>query len=185
MRHLSSFALRSAALMALVLGVGAPASAQAPQKTVADAGVMRDIPDAQERPDPQATYKIVFDVQTMAESSDAVSPALQGIGVLINTYTHYGVPISHLQMTAVFHGKTIALVTHDEVYHQRTGTSANPNAALLKELTAAGVHLVVCGQSALGQHYTPADYLPSVQTNVSATVTFLNLQTRGYVKISE
>jgi intracellular sulfur oxidation DsrE/DsrF family protein len=185
-------ALRPAALLALAAAgmVATPALAQGPAKTdpaktVPDAGVARDIADAQERPDPQATYKIVFDVQTMADSSDAVSPGLQGIGALINTYTHYGVPLSHLQMTAVFHGRTIALVTRDETYHQRTGSATNPNAALLRELVAAGVHLVVCGQSALGQHYTPADYLPTVQTNVSATVTFLNLQTRGYVKITE
>jgi intracellular sulfur oxidation DsrE/DsrF family protein len=171
--------------MVALLGAMTPLAAAAQTRAVPSAGVARDIPEAQELPDPKATYKIVFDVQTMADKPEAISPALQAIGGLINTYTHYGVPLSHLQMTAVFHGKTIALVTRDPVYQQRLSAATNPNAPLLKELIAAGVHMVTCGQSALAQHYTPADYLPGVQTNLSATVTFLNLQTKGYVKISE
>lgn len=179
--------LSHSALLAMAcLLVAAPVTANAQTaRAVPSAGVARDMPEAQETPDPKATYKIVFDVETMAGSGDAISPALTSIGSLINTYTRYGVPLDHLQMTAVFHGKTIALVLRDEVYRQRMGSPANPNAALLRELMAAGVHMVTCGQSALAQHYTPADYLPGVQTNLSATVTFLNLQTKGYVKIAE
>ncbi|WP_343613023.1 DsrE family protein [Novosphingobium sp.] len=171
--------------MVALLGAMTPLAAAAQTRAVPSAGVAKDIPEAQELPDPKATYKIVFDVQTMADKPEAISPALAAIGGLINTYTHYGVPLSHLQMTAVFHGKTIALVTRDPVYQQRLNAATNPNAPLLRELIAAGVHMVTCGQSALAQHYTPADYLPGVQTNLSATVTFLNLQTKGYVKISE
>lgn len=173
------------AMVALLAATTPLAAAQTAPLAVPGASVAKDMPEAQELPDPKATYKIVFDVQTMADKPGEISPALQSIGWLINTYTHAGVPLSHLQMTAVFHGKTIALVTRDPVYQQRMNAATNPNAPLLKELIAAGVHMVTCGQSALAQHYTPADYLPGVQTNLSATVTFLNLQSRGYVKISE
>lgn len=174
-----------ATLAIATLASGSQAGAQDRPRAVPSVGAMKDIPEAGEKPDPRATYKLVFDMQTLGDSSDEASPALESIGGLINTYTGYGVPLAHLQMTAVFHGKTILLVTRDDVYRQRTGTPANPNARILRELAAAGVHMVVCGQSALGQHYSPADYLPGVTTNLSATVTFLNLQTRGYVKISE
>lgn len=174
-----------APLIMVLQASGTMAAVQDRSHTVPSVGAMKDIVGAQEKPDPHATYKVVFDVQTLGDSSDEASPALESIGGLINTYTGYGVPLSHLQMTAVFHGRTIQLVTRDDVYRQRTGTPTNPNAKILGELAAAGVHMVVCGQSALAQHFSPADYRPGVTTNLSATVTFLNLQTRGYIKISE
>lgn len=174
-----------AALTMATLTSAGMAAAQERPHTVPSVGAMKDIAGAQEKPDPRATYKIVFDVQTLGDSSDEASPALQSIGGLINTYTGYGVPLSRMQMTAVFHGRTIQLVTRDDIYRQRTCTPTNSNAQILGELAAAGVHMVVCGQSALAQHFGPADYLPGVTTNLSATVTFLNLQTQGYVKITE
>ncbi|MHB8287226.1 MAG: DsrE family protein, partial [Caulobacteraceae bacterium] len=87
------------------------------------------------------------------------SPALQAIGGLLNTYRKYGVPADHIHATAVFHGDSILLVTSDETYSRRTGAAKNPNTALLQELNAAGVNLVVCGQSARAQHYATADLL--------------------------
>lgn len=184
-RPLSSCAAWFACLLIIVIGSAIPAAAQGQTRAVPSVGVMKDIPNAGEKPDPNLTYKIVFDVVTLAESTDEISPALQAMGGLINTYRAYGVPASHLLMTAVFHGPTILLVARDEIYRQRTGAATNPNAALLRELGTAGVQVVVCGQSAMSQHYKPADYLPAVQTNLSATITFLNLQTKGYVKLSE
>lgn len=183
-----AFYPRGAAPLALGLilmfggGVRAEADAQA---AIPSAGAMHDIPRAQEKPDPALRYKIVFDVQTLADSSDAVSPALKSIGALLNTYRNYGVPADHIQATAVFHGQTIVLVTRDEVYHDRTGAEKNPNQKLLGELAAFGVQLVVCGQSAQAQHYAAADLIPAAHLNLSATVTFINLQTKGYVKVSE
>lgn len=172
-------------LMTLAMSYAQTASSQDLVRPVPSVGAMKDITDAGEKPDPKVTYRIVFDVQTSGDSDDDVSPALQSIGGLINTYRGYGVPASHLQATAVFHGRTILLVAKDEVYARRTGTTTNPNTPILRELAAAGVQLVVCGQSAMAQHYTSSDYLLGVRTNLSATVTFLNLQTRGYVKITE
>jgi len=154
-------------------------------RAVPSAPVMQDIPDAHEKPDPGLHYKLVFDVQTMGDSSDDASPALRTIGAVLNTYRKFGVPSDHIQATAVFHGKTILLVTTDQTYQHRSGTPKNPNAALLHELASAGVDLVICGQSARSQHYTNADILPFVTTNLSATVTFINLQTRGFIKITE
>ena len=162
-----------------------PAASQSASSAVPSVRMMKDIPDAGEKPDPQATYRIVFDVQSMPDDASEVSEALQSIGGLVNTYRHFGVPADHLQTVAVFHGRTILLVASDAVYARRTGAAKNPNAALLRELGLAGVELVVCGQSASAQHYGPADYLPKVRTNLSATVTFINLQTRGYVKVTE
>lgn len=180
-RRLSHFA----GAIALALAATLPAAAQSGARAVPSVGAMQDIPEAHEKPDPTLHYKIVFDVETLADKPDQVSPALESIGALINTYRNYGVAADHFTTTAVFHGKTIALVARDAVYAKRTGAKANPNLKLLQELAAAGVQLVVCGQSARALHYVDGDLIPSAQMNLSATVTFLNLQTRGYVKIEE
>ncbi len=157
--------------------------ASAQQLPVPSAGVLPDVPGATDRPDPARVYRFAFDVKSMASSADAVSPALVGIARLINTYRAYGVPADHIEATAVFHGPTIALVTRDETYRNRTGAKANPNVAVLQELAAAGVKMVVCGVSARNQNYAAADLLPLAHMNLSATTTFFELQSRGYVKI--
>lgn len=170
------------AAMALLLLIGGASAAQA-QMVVPSAGVVPDVPGAPDKPDPARMYKFVFDVQSLADNADGVSPALTGIGRLLNTYRGYGVPADHLQVTAVFHGKTIVLVTKDETYRGRTGAKANPNKDILRQLQAAGVKTVVCAVSAREQNYTAADLLPSVQMDLSATITFMELQSQGYVKV--
>ena len=75
------------------------------------------------------------------------------------------------------------LVTDDATYKARTGFDKNPNVEILNQLVKAGVHPVVCGQSAMQQHYDFKTILPLATINYSATVTFINLMTRGYIQI--
>lgn len=179
MRH---FKVMQQCAIALVFAAAGLSTAQA-QMVVPSAGVVPDVAGATDKPDPARSYKFVFDVQSMADSANDISPALTGIGRLLNTYRGYGVPADHIQATAVFHGKTIVLVTRDEIYRNRTGAKANPNVAILQQLLAGGVKLVVCGVSAREQNYVASDLLPSVTTDLSATITFMELQSRGYVKV--
>jgi intracellular sulfur oxidation DsrE/DsrF family protein len=160
-----------------------PSFLAAQQLPVPSAGVVPDVAGATDKPDPSRTYKLAFDVQSVSDSADAVNPALLGIGKILNTYRKYGVPADHIQATAVFHGPTILVVTNDETYHQRSGAKANPNVAVLKELSAAGVKFVVCGVSARAQNYKASDLLPLATLNLSATFTFIDLQLKGYVKV--
>ncbi len=173
-------------LVALLVALAmqhAPAVAQT--LPVPQAGTMREIPGAHELPDPTLDYKIVFDIRSVADSADHVSPALEDVARLINTFRKYGVPSEHMHLFAVFHGQTIVLVTNDATYQGRTGGKKNPNTEILKQLDSAGVKMVVCGQSALAQNYEASSLLPFVQMNLSATVTFINLQTRGYVRVEK
>lgn len=49
---------------------------------------------------------------------------------------------------------------------------------------AHGVQMVVCGQSAMAQHYDFKNIVHA-RANFSASVTFINRMTRGYIKINE
>ena len=166
----------------LVLCAASPSFAQA-QLPVPSAGIIPDVAGATDKPDPKRSYKFAFDVISMANSADDVSPALTSIARVINTYRNYGVPAANIEATAVFHGRTIALVVNNEVYRARTGAKANPNLAILQQLAAAGVKMVVCGVSAREQNYSAADLVPQAHMNLSATVTLFELQSRGYVKV--
>ena len=184
MRKLSSKMLGGALATAAVLGcLTMPTAAQT--LPVPGAGVMVDIPDAHEKPDPTLDYKIVFDMQSMGATAGDISPALKIVGTLINTYEKYGVATDHLHLQAVFHGETILLVVDDATYMARTGFAHNPNAELLQQLSKAGLKMVVCGQSAMQQHYDFKSILPLAQINLSASVTFINLAARGYTRMTE
>ncbi|WP_419729017.1 DsrE family protein [Lichenicola sp.] len=172
-------------LVLALLAAALPRAIAAEPLAVPDAGMMGDIPGAHELPDPALDYKIVFDVQTLAGAPGDVDPALQAMAGLINTFRHDGVPASHMHLVAMFHGRTIVLVANDQTYSQRTHAGANPNIQILRHLRDAGLLVTVCGQSAREQHYEQQSLLPFVQTNLSATVTFINLETRGYIRITE
>lgn len=172
----------SAVIMALALLGTAMSTANAQQLPVPSAGVIPDVPEATDKPDPSRRYKFAFDVVSMG-SANTVSSALTSVARVLNTYRNYGVPADHIEATAVFHGATIVLVTKDETYAKRTGAKANPNIALLQQLAAAGVKMVVCGVSARDQNYVTADLVPQAHMNLSATVTLFELQSRGFVKI--
>jgi hypothetical protein len=45
--------------------------------------------------------------------------------------------------------------------------------------------MVVCGQSAMQQHYDFKSIRPLAQINLSASVTFINLAARGYTRMTE
>ena len=163
---------------------GVAAHAQTPDP-VPGVRHMHDIPGAAEKPDPRLDYKIIFDMKMLPDSPDEVAPGLEFIAGLINTFHAYGVPAQHMHLTAVFHGPTIVQLADDATYGQRTGAPSNPNTALLAKLRAAGVRLTVCGQSALAQHYDFAMLSRAAQVNLSATVTFINLGTQGYVRVED
>ncbi|WP_293974274.1 DsrE family protein [Sphingomonas sp.] len=137
---------------------------------------------ATDRPDPAQRYKLAFDVKSTGPAN-AVNPALIGIARIINTLRQQGVAADHIEATAVFHGPTIAVVTKNETYRNRTGAKANPNLGLLRELAAAGVKFVICGVSAAEQNYTRDDMVPEATMNMSATLTFIDLGLKGYVKV--
>jgi len=184
MSNLSSKMLGSALAAVAVLGcLTMPAVAQT--LAVPSASIMVDIPDAHEKPDPSLDYKIVFDMQTVGATAGDISPGLKTIGTLINTYEKYGVAPDHLHLQAVFHGETILLVVDDATYKARTGFAHNPNADLLQQLSKAGLKMVVCGQSAMQQHYDFKSIRPLAQINLSASVTFINLAARGYTRMTE
>ena len=135
--------------------------------------------------DPSEIYKIFFRSLINMEKIDEVNPGLTSIAALVNTFAHLGVDAAHRKFVIIFHGTTTELVINDAAYRERNQVHANPNIALMQELNRAGVELAVCGESASQQKVDFKTIQPIVQVNYSATVTFMVLGNRGYVRITE
>jgi len=149
---------------------------------VASAEAAKDFAGANERPNPNTDYKVVFSVSAKVKD-DEVHPTLKMIGLYLNTLAQNGVPANKRHIAAMFHQGGGDAVFSSEVYKARHNGVDNPNVAALKELHEAGVELRVCGQGLIGKKVTPSQLLPGVQADLWAMVTMVNLQSRGYVRI--
>ena len=100
----------------------------------------RDIPGAQELPDPKIDYKILFSVSNGAKDRDAeVNPMLPTIARYLNTLGRYNVPLDHRHLVVMFHQRNpdFDIVMTNEAYKAKYGKD-NPNIALIHALKQIG-----------------------------------------------
>ena len=170
-----------AAIVALLSGVAGSASPQAEKPlAVPGAGVAREIPNAKELPDPNTTYKVLFDVSKAAPKPDDINPSLALLARYVNTLDRWGVPADHRRIAVIFHQGGSLIILNNETYKSRTGHD-NPNIALIQALNKAGVDFHVCGQSVLANKIDTKTILPEINVDLWAMVSVVNFQTRGYV----
>ena len=79
----------------------------------------------------------------------------------------------------VVHGTAGWEMLDDEAYRARHGVD-NPNAELIRELTAAGVEIILCGQTASARGIPRDGVMDEVQIALSAMTAFLVLQDQGF-----
>jgi len=171
------------AAVLLSIGLAGSAFAQS-EKTLAvpGAAVAKEVPNAKELPDPNVTYKVLFDVSKAASAPAQVNPMLEGAARYVNTLDKWGVPAEHRKLAVIFHQTGVQAILNNDVYKERTGHE-NPNIELLQKLAKAGVELHVCGQGLLANKIEANMILPEVQTDLWALVTIVNFQMRGYARI--
>jgi intracellular sulfur oxidation DsrE/DsrF family protein len=142
-------------------------------------GPMHPLPDAAYQPQRDVTYKIIFAISKAGDTPQEVSPSLVRVARTVNLYVSAGVPISHLKFVAVANGAATATMLDDEHYKAKFGV-ANPNAALIHKLRAAGVDVAVCGQAVLESGFETAWISHDVTLALSALTTITVLQQQGY-----
>lgn len=178
MKKRSAFA---AAACAALFVVSVPAFAELP---IPDGQVAKVPPGgAKELPDPNMTYKVVFDVATAAPKMDQVNPMLEGVTRFVNTLAEYGVPADHRMIAVVFHQGGTDVVLNNEAYKALHGHD-NPNIALIQKMKKAGVDFRVCGQALLARKIDPKTVQPEIEVDLWALTTIVNLEMRGYAHIS-
>ena len=156
---------------------------QAQTLPVPDAPVAKEVPGAKEMPDPNMTYKVVFDIAKGTDKVDQVNPSLTAIGRFVNTLAKNGVPADHRKIAVVFHQGGTPIVLNNEAFKTRFEGHDNPNIPIIRELTKAGVDFRVCGQAVLANKIDPKTIQPEIELDLWALTTMVNLEMRGYARM--
>ena len=172
-------ATATAVLMAVTIPT-APAAAQ----VIIGYGTVRPMKEAQEPPSPKLRYQVVFDITKAAEKPAKVNPALDRVARFVNLLARDGIRPKHGDLVVIIHGPATPSTLNADEYRKRNG-APNPNADLIRQLTAAGVSVRVCSQALAGHRITAADVAEGVQIDVAGVTTLANLQLRGYALIPD
>lgn len=174
----------SGAVFILLTSLCGPALAQSERSLpIPDGQVAKDIPGAKELPDPNMTYKVVFDIATAAPKIDEVNPGLSGVVRFVNTLASNGVRPDHRKIAVVLHQKSTEIILTNEAFRARNNGHDNPNVALIQSMKKAGVDFRVCGQSVLANNIDPKTIMPEIELDLWALTTMVNLELRGYVHV--
>jgi len=142
-------------------------------------GGIYDISDASVKPDPNQEYKIVIDVYGGTEDKTKIDRSLNNVARMLNLHAVGGVAAEKMKVVLALHGNSTYSIVNDELYKEKFGT-ANPNAALVKELKEAGVKVAVCGQSLRGRGIENEQLLSEVEVATSMLTTVTSYQMKGY-----
>lgn len=124
-------------------------------------------------------YKAVWDISTGTEKPTDVDPRFKSVANFLVMAEEAGVPRSNIKLAMVVHGQSAKNLLQNDAYQAITGAD-NPNIALLEALNAAGVQIIICGQS-IPNRKLPADkLLPFVRVSLSATFAHVTLHSQGY-----
>ena len=173
--------LALAAVLATLSGSAPDLTAQSarPGPVIGTSGAVFEVPSPTFPTDLDADYKVAFEIVTASSNPGRVSPYLNTVARFLNMHAQAGVPEENVHAAAVVHGAAAFELLDDAAYRERFGVD-NPNAALIAELVAAGVPVILCGQTAAARGVPTGRLVDGVQVALSAMTAFLLLQEDGY-----
>src|SRR5437868_4919778 len=128
------------ALWAVSIALSGAALAQSQQNLPIPGGdVAKDVRGAKELPDPNLTYKVVFDVASAAPKPGDLNPGLTGVVRYLNTLAKNGVSPDHRKIAVVLHRDATEIILNNEAFKARNHGQDNPNVALIQTMKKAGV----------------------------------------------
>jgi len=123
--------------------------------------------------------KVAFEVSDQAKPG-TINRGFDSVARFINMNVAAGLAEKNVRVAIVVHGKAGIDLLQQKAYAARTDGAANANAMLIDQLTAHGVEIYLCGQSAAGLGIAKQDVLPTVKMALSAMTAFALLQQQGY-----
>jgi intracellular sulfur oxidation DsrE/DsrF family protein len=146
---------------------------------VKDFGKVYYVPFAEDRPDPNMQYKIVFETSEKIDSAAQIYPPLEHIARMYNLHVYGGVPQKNLDVVLVIGGVSIPIVLNNEAYKKKFGVD-NPNLKILEQLKAAGIKINGCAQSMMKNSIDPSEVNPIITPIFSKFTTVSTYQLKGY-----
>lgn len=178
-------------LVGLAMGVAlaAPALAQDRPGFVAgpvftDFAPVHAVPDADFAIPEGMPLHVAFDVSQLAPVGQP-NRTFTSAARFLNMHRAAGIPAEFNRVAIVVHGRASLEVLNHEAWAARDWGEEdrgerNPTAEIIPALLAAGVRIIVCGQSAAGQGVAKADMVPGVELALSAMTAHAVLQREGY-----
>jgi intracellular sulfur oxidation DsrE/DsrF family protein len=128
---------------------------------------------------PGMEYRLAFEMARPADTPGDVNVVLNSVARYLNMHAQAGIPRDQVSAAVVVHGAAGWELLNDEAYRAEHGV-ANDNVQLIAELTAAGVPVILCGQTAASRGIPTDQLADGVQVALSAMTAFLVLQEEGY-----
>lgn len=157
--------------------------AQSPSKikgsVIPEFGLTYKVPHPDFKTDTDLIFKAVFDVSKAPEDPSKRNPYIETIARFLNMHAGAGVPRENLQVRMAMHGQASYGLLKNEYYKENFGVD-NPNIALLEAIEAAGVEILLCGQTASSRNLSPERRIPLTKVALSAMTILIQSQEEGY-----
>jgi len=127
--------------------------------------------------------KLIFDFTqgTAADlQSTNINPGLEEVIRVLNLHVAAGIEKKKLKVIIIFHSASLMSLLNDAYYQAKYGVN-NPNSDIIKQLHAANVEMVVCGQSIHLRELKPDQFLSEMAFAISAKTTLSKYQNLGYI----
>ena len=143
------------------------------------AGGVYELGAGTDMPTVAGMHQLVIDWTGDETTDGGINRRLDVVARAVNLYALAKVPDEKVRIAVVIHGKATPLALSDSSYREHF-TKANPNAALMEELRAAGVEFFVCGQALRHRGYAPKEVHSGIHVALSAMTKLVELQNAGY-----
>lgn len=136
--------------------------------------------------DPALQYNLLMELTGFAEkgkdssASKYVNGPLGEVARLMNLHAAAGIPAKKLHVVMVVHGPALKALLTSEAYKRKYGVD-NPNLTLIKELQAAGVKMIACGQALFFFNLEKEDMAPGIKKALTAQTVLSSYQLKHYV----
>lgn len=148
-------------------------------KIIADFGETFKVENPEIKTDTNANLKVIFDVSKSPEDKTQINSYLVTAARFLNMHADAGMNLDQLKVAITVHGSAWKDMLNDDVYMEKYG-SKNPNSELLNQLNAAGVDIIMCGQTAAYREVSKSDCNTNVKFALSAMTALLQYQNNGY-----
>ncbi len=123
--------------------------------------------------------KVIFDIDKSSDDKSEVNTYIEVAARFLNMHVNAGMKQEQLKAAMTIHAGAAQDVLTNDAYKAKFGVD-NPNLKLINALTAAGVDVIVCGQSAAKNNMSREDINPNVKIALSATTALIQYQNKGY-----
>ena len=170
------------ALLAVSITTVTAAAEPVKGPVIKDYGPVYYVPDEPIDVTGDLPLKAVFDVAAAPKETGEKNYRLETVARYLNMHVRAGLEITQLPTAVVLHGRALRSALNEEGYGARY-EGPNPDTELLRQLMAAGVRVLVCGQSAAAMEVGQEELAAGIEMSLSAMTALVRLQSDGYALI--